>query len=80
VVLRRFVKPYQRLSRVKKNESLFRGRLTVAEIEKETAVAIPKQCFPGLTGCEGLDIKKRNGARGNHLHEKSPVIGRLMGG
>jgi hypothetical protein len=58
---RRCVQPYQRLSRAKNDDALSHGRgFAVAEIEKEAAGIVPKQCLPGLAGGEGLSVEKRN--------------------
>jgi hypothetical protein len=61
-LLRRCVQPDQRLSRAKNDDALSHGRrgFAVAEIEKEAAGIVPKQCLPGLAGGEGLSVEKRN--------------------
>jgi hypothetical protein len=61
-LLRRYVQPYQRLSRAKNDDELSHVRrgFAVAEIEEEAAGIVPKQCLPGLAGGEGLSVEKWN--------------------
>jgi hypothetical protein len=56
------VQPYQRLPRAKDDDALFHGRrgIAVAEIEKEAAGIVPKQCLSGLADGEGLGVERRN--------------------
>src|ERR1700731_2965103 len=80
LLLRRLVQPYRRCSLTEKDDALFRGArgLAIAEIKKATAAIIPKQCFPGIAERNGLRMDKGINSRGNHLHMKPPIIGRLI--